>query len=179
MGRGREKSAGSWGGGLAPAAAKQKWSGKSRNRAYSSRTHDVFSIQRPLRVGGERRRASWIPRSTFVKQQHGRPMPQDPADFSRPRPNLVCLSVRRLRSPRPGPPQTLLWYRLDDAPDIEDSRQRLSQSRAEKAGRQKDGGGFGGGLSGGADLSRGGNAGKITLDELAKGFKKPHFISNV
>ena len=45
-GRGREKAAGLGGGGLVPAAAKQKWNGRSRNRAYSSRTLDVFSIQR-------------------------------------------------------------------------------------------------------------------------------------
>ncbi|WP_343246601.1 hypothetical protein [Diplocloster hominis] len=44
--------------GLAPAAAKQKRTGGFRNRGYSPRTLEAFSVQSPLRVGGERRHAS-------------------------------------------------------------------------------------------------------------------------
>ena len=83
-----------WGCGLAPAAAKRKPGIGYRNQAYSSRTLEAFSIQRPLRVGGVRRPASCIRCPVFVKQLHGRPMPQpapgSPAQ-SRPAPSAPSI----------------------------------------------------------------------------------------
>ena len=66
--------------GLAPTAAKQNQDGEFGNRAYSPRTHDAFSVQRPLHVGGVRRHASRIRRPDSVKQQLGRPMPRTTAN---------------------------------------------------------------------------------------------------
>ncbi|MBU9724531.1 hypothetical protein [Diplocloster modestus] len=89
--------------GLAPAAAKQNQDGEFGNRAYSPRTHDAFSVQRPLQVGGERRPASRIHRPDSVKQLRGCPMPRitakTAASVLHPFP---CAACRRGQPPGPG-----------------------------------------------------------------------------